>query len=80
MQRHRLDLASLVTGVLFGVIGIASFIGNVGYTHTDMAWIWPLAAVALGVALLLGSRSTATSRSVDEAPSIEETRPTEEDS
>jgi hypothetical protein len=39
-----------------------------------MAWMWPLAAVALGVALLLGSRSSEPTRSTDEL------RPPEEDS
>jgi hypothetical protein len=56
MKRHVFDPVSLVAGVLFGGLGIAFLTGNLAYGDSDVAWVWPAAIVALGLALLIGAR------------------------
>jgi hypothetical protein len=55
MTRHDFDPLSLVAGVLFAGLGIASLAGSVDYLDVDLSWVWPLTIVALGLALLAGS-------------------------
>lgn len=56
MKRHVFDPISLVTGVLFAGLGIAFLTGNPPYGDSDPAWVWPAVIVALGLALLIGTR------------------------
>jgi uncharacterized membrane protein len=57
VNRHRLDPVSLVAGLLFTGLGVAFLAGNVTFSNMDLAWLWPLAVIALGVALLAGIRN-----------------------
>jgi hypothetical protein len=72
MKRHDFDPISLVAGVLFTGLGIASLTGSVRYEDLDLSWVWPLTIAALGLALLIG----AVERGSREAPESE--APTEE--
>ncbi|MDQ4149770.1 MAG: hypothetical protein M3164_07280 [Actinomycetota bacterium] len=56
MKRHRFDLLSGVFGLVYTVLGIRLLAGPVHLPDLDLDWIWPLAAVALGVALLVSAR------------------------
>ncbi len=57
MQPHRLDVLSLVAGLLFVAIGGAYLLGGASVLN----WLavlraWPLLLVAAGIAVLLGVR------------------------
>jgi hypothetical protein len=58
MRRHKFDPISLVFGLLFAILGVRFSIGAVSFGAVDLSWLWPLAAVALGLALLLSARSS----------------------
>ena len=64
MQRHRTDLTALVTGVLFAAIGITELVSGPDRFADALRWVWPIALLTLGVALLL--RSGGEHRSRDE--------------
>jgi hypothetical protein len=72
MKRHDFDPISLVAGVLFMGLGIASLTGSVRYAEMDLSWVWPLTIAALGLALLIG----AVERGRSEAPAGDD--PTQE--
>jgi hypothetical protein len=77
MKRHDFDPISLVAGVLFTGLGIASLTGSVRYADMDLSWVWPLTIAALGLALLLGSAGRESSpetadRLPSEAPTSDE--------
>jgi hypothetical protein len=52
MQRHDLDLISLVPGVLFTLIGLA-LLNGVDLLQVDLRWTVPALAVAAGVLILV---------------------------
>ena len=62
MQRHPLDVISLIFGVLFFVVGLPFLLGRVDLFTLDLSWAWPLVAIALGAALLITSRRDRSSR------------------
>lgn len=55
MNRHPMDLISLVAGVVFLGAGIAFLTGSVNYTGIDLKFVWPLGILALGFILLVGA-------------------------
>lgn len=55
MQRHDLDLTSLVAGLVFVAIAVAYLVGAFTDIHLDGAWVLPLGLVGLGAAGLAGS-------------------------
>ena len=61
MQRHELDLVSLVAGLLFVVAGAAFLVGEATDLRVDPAWVLPVVLVGLGVTGLVGA-STGRSR------------------
>lgn len=55
MTRHRLDLVSLIFGVVFVVVGMAHLLGlNVITGWATLLSAWPILLVAAGVAVLIG--------------------------
>lgn len=56
MQRHPLDLVSLVFGLVFVGVGMPFLLGRTDLFILDWSWGWPAIALALGLALLLTSR------------------------
>jgi len=67
MARHPTDFVSLVFGLLFVAIGLVLLSGSSG--ALSLAWVGPLAAVALGALLVLAARST---RAAPDEPPAEE--------
>jgi protein-S-isoprenylcysteine O-methyltransferase Ste14 len=65
MQRHPVDLVSLVFGILFlGTVGVATMIGELGWDRfTANAWLVPVGVILLGVLLLVSSLRSATAGS-----------------
>jgi hypothetical protein len=57
MERHDLDLISLVFGLAFTVLGVLFVIGPVG--PQVFAWMVPTVAVGVGIALVLNARRAA---------------------
>ncbi|MCU0264521.1 MAG: hypothetical protein MUC45_00160 [Actinomycetia bacterium] len=55
MQRHDLDLTSLVAGLVFVAIAVAYLVGALTDVRVDGAWVLPLGLIGLGVAGLAGS-------------------------
>jgi cytochrome c oxidase subunit IV len=56
MERHPLDLVSLVAGVIFSLVGLAFLVGALGSVDVQLRWLWPVVLVVLGLALLAGNR------------------------
>jgi cytochrome c oxidase subunit IV len=56
MQRHPLNLVSLVFGLAFVVVGVPFLLDRPDVLFGDWSWGWPLLAIAVGAALLLSSR------------------------
>jgi hypothetical protein len=68
MQRHDLDAVSLVSGVVFTLVGVAFLIGRVDAARIDPSWFWPIAAILAGLVLvvrLLRAQASSGSRSSD---------------
>lgn len=52
MDSHRTDPFSLITGVLFLVIGLIALVGDVALDDVSGEWLGPVLLGAAGVALL----------------------------
>lgn len=52
MQRHELDLTSLIAGLLFVGMAILFLSDLVGTIDLHVRWVWPALLMGLGVALL----------------------------
>ena len=48
MDRHELDLTSLVAGVVFVVLGLVYAVDGAGWADLDLRWIAPVLLLALG--------------------------------
>lgn len=58
MQRHRLDPVSLISGVLFLVLGGIFLFTDIDGGDVSVRWLWPLPVIALGLLLLaVGDRN-----------------------
>lgn len=55
MSRHTPDLASLVFGLLFAVIGLVLLFGDIAALSFE--WLIPATAIALGALLIWTGRS-----------------------
>lgn len=53
MQRHELDGMSLGSGLVLAVIGVAFLTGRVDLARLDVAWVAPVAAIVVGLVLLV---------------------------
>lgn len=58
MTRHTLDLASLLSGVLFALVGLVLLFGDPG--SLSFEWLVPTVAVVLGLLLIWTGRSRRT--------------------
>ena len=58
MERHRLDVVSLIAGVVLCGIALVALTDAWVVTIADLRWIGPLALVALGVALVAAGGGT----------------------
>jgi TRAP-type C4-dicarboxylate transport system permease small subunit len=75
MERHRVDLFSLVFGLLFAAVGLLLIGGRpAAIDGLPMAWIGPVVAIGLGLMLILAARPERATEP-DESP--EETSPQE---
>lgn len=52
MKRHRLDLVSLLSGVLFVGVAIPLITGSLGPGSRHLNLLWALGAIVLGLAVL----------------------------
>ncbi len=64
MHTHRLDLLSLLGGLVFVAIALVGLVDVLAPTVADLRWIGPALLVLFGIALVLGG---ARRRDVDEA-------------
>jgi len=58
VSRHPADFLSLAFGLVFAAVGLVLLSGGSG--ALSLAWVGPLAAIALGAILFLAARSTRT--------------------
>ncbi|MEO8252403.1 MAG: hypothetical protein ABI978_00245 [Chloroflexota bacterium] len=68
MERHRVDVLSLVAGMLFLAIGLVLLSG--GLSAVPMEWAGPAVAIGLGVMIVVAARPEKPS--TDEGPSTTE--------
>lgn len=55
MQRHDLNVTSLLVGLLFAGLGAYALIVGPDHLQHALQWIWPITLLGLGGALLVGS-------------------------
>ena len=55
MARHPLDIASLVAGLAFVLIGVVALVGDLSF-RSQANLVWPVLLAALGLSLLLSNR------------------------
>ena len=67
MKRHSFDAISFVFGLLFVILGARFMVGPVTFPGLRLSWLWPLTAVALGLALLLTARRSDTPQGSESA-------------
>ncbi len=58
MDERRTNRAALVSGIVFIVIGVAFLLERLEVWDFEFRYVAPLLLIALGVAVLLGGRST----------------------
>jgi cytochrome c-type biogenesis protein CcmH/NrfF len=64
VQRHRADVTSLLSGLLFLGVGTTALVAGSDHFADALRWVWPVTLLILGVALLV--RSGGKHRSGDE--------------
>lgn len=52
MERHDLDLTSLIAGILFVAVGAFFLADQLEAVDLEVRWVWPALLIGLGVALL----------------------------
>lgn len=55
MRRHDLDLLSLIAGAVFAAVAVTSLVGAASGESLDLAWLFPVVLVGLGIAGLAGA-------------------------
>ncbi|MEX2324301.1 MAG: hypothetical protein WD576_00995 [Nitriliruptoraceae bacterium] len=55
MERHNLDVLSLVFGIIFAIVGIVTLFDRFFFEVVDLRWFVPVVLIALGVGLLATS-------------------------
>lgn len=73
MERHNLDVLSLVFGIIFALVGIVTLFDQFFFEVVDLRWFVPVVLIALGVGLLATSarRNDGTESVSDEAAAAE---------
>lgn len=67
MERHDLDLTSLIAGILFLGLGTLFLSDLVGSINLQVRWVWPALLIGLGVALLASGRRNGTNHAHENA-------------
>ena len=67
MYQHRFDIISFVFGLIFAGIGGAFLIAEVTGFEIGRGWVWPVVAIAVGVAILASAIGTRP-RTLDRSP------------
>lgn len=57
MERHELDLTSLISGVLFVGLGLLFLTDRIGGFDLPVRWIWPVLLIGLGLAFLASGQT-----------------------
>jgi hypothetical protein len=68
MDPHELDSLSLAFGLAFASLGVTFLAVPVDVLDVPWAWLWPVAVIALGAALLLPLRRRRDRVEVPERP------------
>ena len=55
MRRHDVDAVALLSGIILGAVGAAGLLVR-PFDPDLLRWVWPGLLVAVGLAVLLGSR------------------------
>jgi len=66
MQRHRFDPISFVFGLIFAAVGVVYLVDDVRFDPDVARWIWPLAIVAIGVAIVGAAVSNSRRNRLDQ--------------
>lgn len=56
MKDKRLDLVSLVAGVVFVGMALAFALGDLDDFEDQVTYVWPVALLGIGLGMLLGAR------------------------
>ena len=66
MERHRLDVLSLIFGLIFTAVAVLGLTDVLTLTFADLRWLGPAVLVVVGVALLFtAGRSRDQGRATD---------------
>lgn len=74
----RVNMTSLVSGVLFVALGVLFLLDRLGVIALSAGFVWPLLLIGLGVAVLAGGRRHRDDRPVRPEPASSD-RPGPED-
>lgn len=72
MQRHDVDLVSLIFGLLFTVAGLMLLTGDPTRGTVWLGWAGPAVAIGLGVLILVAVRPRRAAPDIDAAPPSED--------
>ena len=67
MIRHRLDLTSLICGLVFAAVAVVYLVAENSNLEVDVRWALPLALIGLGVGGVVGAITSARRASQSEA-------------
>lgn len=66
MKPHRVDVLSLVFGLIFVAMAAVGLSDRLTVTWSDLRWVVPAGLVAIGLALLITSARRQADRAIDE--------------
>ena len=75
MERHDLDVLSLLAGMLFVAIALVGLTDAVMLDAADLRWLGPLAIVGFGIVLVAtagGGKRSEAEHDADLAPAVED--------
>ncbi|MGH2736707.1 MAG: hypothetical protein ACRDKZ_14090 [Actinomycetota bacterium] len=67
MQRHEVDVFSLVFGSMFLVFGALFLLTDASLAHLELAWVWPLLVIGAGLLMLAAAVGQRRSASTEES-------------
>jgi hypothetical protein len=66
MQRHEVDVFSLVFGSMFLVFGALFLLTDASVANLEFAWVWPLLVIVAGLLMLAGAMTRRGAPPVEE--------------